>query len=178
MRLRRTRGYVVCLVVLAVVIGVGGLMRAQQQESPSAKYRTPAPLVRDLLYVAVPGVTLDDAHKNQIRVMWGGAGILVYDIALDYQLIKRIPTTGQEFTSINGARNYAGISVSIPAGLLYLQNRAVGVEAYDLLTEKRVWGNKVELCCDRAEVSPIDGMVLYAGGGGTSAYNGHERQDG
>jgi hypothetical protein len=167
MRLRKIVGYAISL---ALVTGTADLMRAQQQASPppspSAKYRTAPPLIRDLLYVAVPGITTGDGAFNDIKVTRGGVGILVYDIAHNYDLITRIPTTLQNYTAVRGPGNYSGMSVSIPAGLLYLTG-SFGIEAYDLLTEKLVWQRKPgDPCCDRAVVSPLDGMTLYVGQGG------------
>jgi hypothetical protein len=63
---------------------------------------------RHLLYVASPGV------RNYTE--FGGAGILVFDIAAGHRFVKRIPTldvpAGQE------PENVKGVALSAPLGLL------------------------------------------------------------
>jgi DNA-binding beta-propeller fold protein YncE len=116
--------------------------------------------------VAVPGITTGDGAANDIRVTRGGIGILVFDVAHNYDLLKRIPTSLQEYTAIRTPAEYSGITVSIPAGLLYVTG-PFGIEAYDLLTEKLVWQRKPgDPCCERPEIDPVTGMTLYVGQGG------------
>jgi hypothetical protein len=107
------------------------------------------PANRHLLYVAVPGV------RNYVE--FGGAGILVFDIADGHRFVKRIPTldvpAGQE------PENVKGVALSAPLGLLYVTTPK-RMFAIDLRTERIAWNREYEGGCDRMALSP-DGLLLY-----------------
>jgi len=104
---------------------------------------------RHLLYVAAPGV------RNYTE--FGGAGILVFDIADSHRFVKRIPTLavapGQD------PENVKGVALSAPLGLLYVTTPK-RMFALDLETERIVWNREYDGGCDRMALSP-DGMLLY-----------------
>jgi len=104
---------------------------------------------RHLLYVAAPGV------RNYTE--FGGAGILVFDIADGHRFVKRIPTldvpAGQE------PENVKGVALSAPLGLLYVTTPK-RMFALDLETERIVWNREYDGGCDRMALSP-DGLLLY-----------------
>jgi DNA-binding beta-propeller fold protein YncE len=104
---------------------------------------------RAYLYVATPGI------RNYVE--YGGVGVLVFDIADGYRLVRRIPT----FTLAPGQapENVKGIAASARTGLLYVStpNR---VAAFHLATDNQVWNRTYEGGCDRMALSP-DGRLLY-----------------
>ena len=104
---------------------------------------------RSLLYVATPGI------RNYVE--YGGVGLLVYDVAQGYQLVKRIPT----FEVVEGKppENVKGIAASAATGLVYISTPQ-RLAAFDLAGEKMAWNRTYEGGCDRMALSP-DGRVLY-----------------
>jgi DNA-binding beta-propeller fold protein YncE len=104
---------------------------------------------RSLLYVATPGI------RNYVE--YGGIGLLVYDVASGYKLVKRIPT----FEVVEGKppENVKGIAASAATGLVYISTPQ-RLAAFDLATEKMAWSRTYEGGCDRMALSP-DGRVLY-----------------
>jgi DNA-binding beta-propeller fold protein YncE len=107
------------------------------------------PRDQHLLYVAVPGV------RNYIE--YGGAGVLVYDIANGHRLVKRIPTL--PVPEGQAPENVKGIALSAHTGLLYVTTPK-RMFALDLSAERIVWNREYEGGCDRMALSP-DGTILY-----------------
>jgi NHL repeat len=120
-----------------------------------ARCAGPVPLVRPgqkeqhLLYVAEPGI------RNYVE--WGGVGVLVYDIADGFRLVRRIPTltapAGEEPEPIKGVCASAAtgkLFVSTPKRLL----------AIDLRTDALLWSRAYEAGCDRMSITP-DGTAIY-----------------
>jgi hypothetical protein len=104
---------------------------------------------RHLLYVAAPGV------RNYTE--FGGAGILVFDIAAGHRFVKRIPTL--DVPAGQDPENVKGVALSAPLGLLYVTTPK-RMFALDLETERIVWNKEYEGGCDRMALSP-DGLLLY-----------------
>jgi len=105
--------------------------------------------INKYLYVAVPGI------RDYLE--YGGHGILVYDIADNYRLVKRIPTGGLK---ANGTpSNVKGVAVSIATNSIYITTLEA-LQRIDLATEKVVWEKKYEGGCDRLSISP-DGKTIY-----------------
>jgi len=101
------------------------------------------------LYVAVPGI------RNYLE--YGGHGILVYDIADNYRLVKRIPTSGLKADGTPS--NVKGVAVSLATNSIYITTLEA-LQRVDLSTEKIVWEKQYEGGCDRLSISP-DGKVIY-----------------
>jgi DNA-binding beta-propeller fold protein YncE len=101
------------------------------------------------LYVAVPGI------RNYLE--YGGHGILVFDIADNYKLVKRIPTGGLKDDGTPS--NVKGVGVSIATNSIYISTLEA-LQRVDLATEKVVWEKRYEGGCDRFSVSP-DGKTIY-----------------
>ena len=123
---------------------LGGLALAVHALRPAADERS-------LLYVAVPGI------RNYTE--WGGLGVLVYDIADGYRLLRRIPAP---ILGRGGSvENVKGICASAVAGggRLYVStvNRLL---AYDLRTDALLWNREYEKGCDRMAITP-DGSAIY-----------------
>lgn len=122
------------LVSLALLLAAGQHALAQEKH---------------FLYVAVPGI------RNYVE--YGGIGILVFDIDNGYRFVKRIPTwvvpPGKQ------PENVKGIAASAQTGKLYVStmNR---LAAFDVYSEKKVWGRPYEGGCDRMAISR-DGQTLY-----------------
>jgi len=105
--------------------------------------------VKKYLYVAVPGI------RDYLE--YGGHGILVYDIADNYRLVKRIPTQGLK---ANGTpSNVKGVAVSLATNSIYITTLEA-LQRIDLATEKILWEKKFEGGCDRLSISP-DGKTIY-----------------
>lgn len=105
--------------------------------------------VTKYLYVAVPGI------RDYLE--YGGHGILVYDIADNYRLIKRIPTGGLKANSTPS--NVKGVAVSLATNSIYITTLEA-LQRIDLATEKIVWEKKYDGGCDRLSLSP-DGKTIY-----------------
>lgn len=101
------------------------------------------------LYVAVPGI------RDYLE--YGGHGILVYDIADNYRLVKRIPTGGLKADGTPS--NVKGVAVSLATNSIYVSTLEA-LQRIDLATEKIVWEKKYDGGCDRLSMSP-DGKTIY-----------------
>jgi len=101
------------------------------------------------LYVAVPGI------RDYLE--YGGHGILVYDKADNYRLVKRIPTGGLKADGTPS--NVKGVAVSLATNSIYVTTLEA-LQRIDLATEKIVWEKKYEGGCDRLSISP-DGKTIY-----------------
>jgi DNA-binding beta-propeller fold protein YncE len=104
---------------------------------------------RHLLYVAVPGV------RNYLE--FGGAGVLVYDIANGHRLVKRIPTLA--VPQGEAPENVKGIALGAERRLLYVTTPK-RMFALDLEREAIAWNREYEGGADRMALSP-DGATLY-----------------
>ncbi|HEY5748609.1 MAG TPA: hypothetical protein VIU12_21210 [Chryseolinea sp.] len=105
--------------------------------------------VSQYLYVAVPGI------RDYLE--YGGHGILVYDKADNYRLVKRIPTGGLKADGTPS--NVKGVAVSLATNSIYVTTLEA-LQRIDLATEKVVWEKKYEGGCDRLSISP-DGKIIY-----------------
>jgi DNA-binding beta-propeller fold protein YncE len=132
---------------LAVVLGLAAagvaLFSASARRADASKGE------RRLLYVATPGI------RNYVE--YGGVGILVYDVANGYELVKRIPTF--DVPAGKAPENVKGIAASAATGLVYISTPQ-RLAAFDLASEKPAWNRTYEGGCDRMALSP-DGRVLY-----------------
>jgi len=121
--------------------------------SPSLKKNITPPYeyarVNKYLYVATPGI------RNYLE--YGGHGILVYDIADNYKLVKRIPTGGLKADGTPS--NVKGVAVSLATNSIYITTLEA-LQRIDLATEKMVWEKTYEGGCDRLSLSP-DGKTIY-----------------
>lgn len=106
-----------------------------------------------LLYVAVPGI------RNYLE--WGGAGILVYDMDDDHDLVKRIPVSYLDEKDAPGKapENVKGICASAKTKRLYVST-LTRLACLDLLTDKLLWVRRYEGGCDRMSITP-DGKKIY-----------------
>ena len=104
---------------------------------------------RHLLYVAEPGI------RNYVE--WGGVGILVYDIANGFRLVKRIPTlaarAGKEPEAIKG------ICANAATGSLYVSTPK-RLFSIDVRTDAVRWNREYDAGCDRMSITP-DGTAIY-----------------
>lgn len=103
---------------------------------------------RRLLYVVAPGI------RNYLE--FGGAGILVFDMAHGHKFVKRIDTTASK---IEKPENIKGACASEATSRLYFTT-PTRLYCFDLLTEKIVWEKKLPGGCDRMSMTP-DGKWLY-----------------
>jgi len=117
--------------------------------SPQKATNLTEPKSTHYLYVAVPGI------RDYLE--YGGHGILVYDIADNYRLVKRIATGGLKADSTPS--NVKGVAVSLATNSIYITTLEA-LQRIDLATEKIVWEKKYEGGCDRLSVSP-DGKTIY-----------------
>lgn len=101
------------------------------------------------LYVAVPGI------RNYLE--YGGHGILVYDKADNYRLVKRIPTRGLK--SDGTPSNVKGVAVSLATNSIYITTLEA-LQRIDLASEEIVWEKQYDGGCDRLAMSP-DGKTIY-----------------
>ena len=128
------------------------LMVTLSWSQSSQKSNTPvveSAQVKRYLYVAVPGI------RNYLE--YGGHGILVYDIADNYRLLKRIPTSGLKADGTPS--NVKGVAVSLATNSIYITTLEA-LQRIDLSTEKILWEKKYEGGCDRLSIAP-DGKVIY-----------------
>ena len=100
------------------------------------------------LYVATPGI------RNYLE--FGGAGILVFDVAKDYAFVKRIPTSASTEAK---PENIKGICACAATKKLYFTT-LTRLYCMDLVTEKTLWGKTLPGGCDRMAISP-DGKILF-----------------
>ncbi|AHG88943.1 hypothetical protein J421_1406 [Gemmatirosa kalamazoonensis] len=104
---------------------------------------------RSLLYVAVPGI------RNYTE--WGGVGLLVYDIADGFRLLRRIPAP--ILGKGGSVENVKGICASAAAGRVYVST-ITRLLAYDLRTDRLLWNREYERGCDRMAITP-DGSAIW-----------------
>lgn len=104
---------------------------------------------RHLLYVAEPGI------RNYVE--WGGVGVLVYDIADGFRLVKRIATLTPP--SGENAEAVKGVCASAATGKLYLSTPK-RLLCIDLRTDALLWNRAYEAGCDRMSITP-DGATIY-----------------
>lgn len=104
---------------------------------------------RHLLYVAEPGI------RNYVE--WGGVGILVYDVADNFRLVRRIPTIPP--AEGGSTENVKGVCASAATGRIYVSTikRLVCI---DLTTDALLWNREYEGGCDRMSITP-DGRTIY-----------------
>lgn len=103
---------------------------------------------KQLLYVVTPGI--------RDLTQFGGAGILVFDIADNHKFIKRIETTASKESK---PRNIKGVCASAVTGKLYFTTPEQ-LYCIDLITEKQLWNAAPLNGCDRMSITP-DGKILY-----------------
>jgi len=111
---------------------------------------------RRLLYVALPGGSAGGQFSSEMN----GQGIIVLDVARNFEFVKRIPT----FNTAAAARpaEAAGIAASPATNMIYLAMRG-RLAAFDLATDQKVWDNTYDgMCCERQEITP-DGLTIVAG---------------
>jgi len=111
---------------------------------------------RRLLYVALPGGSAGGQFSSEMN----GQGIIVLDVARNFEFVKRIPT----FNTAAAARpaEAAGIAASPATNMIYLAMRG-RLTAFDLATDQKVWDNTYDgFCCERQEITP-DGLTIVAG---------------
>jgi DNA-binding beta-propeller fold protein YncE len=132
----------VAIALIATLSSARLLSRESSSDDSAAK-------VKRYLYVATPGI------RDYLE--YGGHGILVYDIADNYKLVKRISTGGLKADGTPS--NVKGVAVSLATNSIYVTTLEA-LQRIDLATEKIVWEKKFEGGCDRLSVSP-DGKVIY-----------------
>jgi DNA-binding beta-propeller fold protein YncE len=135
------------MILLGIVLIFTAAWTPRVQQT-TIKVAEPAKVSR-YLYVAVPGI------RNYLE--YGGHGILVYDIADNYRLVKRIPTGGLKADGTPS--NVKGVAVSLATNSIYITTLEA-LQRVDLATEKIVWEKKYDGGCDRLSISP-DGKVIY-----------------
>jgi len=102
-----------------------------------------------LLYVAEPGI------RNYVE--WGGVGVLVYDIAKRFRIVRRIPTLLTPPGDSPEAMK--GICASAATGKLYVSTPR-RLLCIDLRTDALLWNRTYEAGCDRMSITP-DGSTIY-----------------
>jgi DNA-binding beta-propeller fold protein YncE len=102
-----------------------------------------------LLYVASPGI------RNE--VVWGGKGVLVYDIDRGHAFVRRIASPFDDPGGV--VENVKGIAASAVSRRLYVSTIR-RLAAMDLLTDQWLWVRSYEGGCDRMAITP-DGRKLY-----------------
>jgi len=130
--------------MLMVVAAAWSPVHRENSVAPGRSYE-----VKQYLYVAVPGI------RNYLE--YGGHGILVYDMADNYRLVKRIPTRGLKEDGTPS--NVKGVAVSLATNSIYITTLEA-LQRIDLASEKIVWEKKYEGGCDRLAMSP-DGKIIY-----------------
>jgi DNA-binding beta-propeller fold protein YncE len=117
--------------------------------SESAAFTLETEEEQHLLYVAEPGI------RNYVE--WGGVGVLVYDIANGFRLVRRIPTT--TVTAGESPEAVKGVCASGATGKLYVSTpkRLVCI---DLRTDAVLWNRTYDAGCDRMSITP-DGATIY-----------------
>ena len=139
-------------IFLLLLCGALVILTASWSPSPekraSSKISAPAK-TQQYLYVAVPGI------RNYLE--YGGHGILVFDMANDHRLVKRIPTGGLKADGTPS--NVKGVAVSLATNSIYVTTLEA-LQRIDLATEKIIWEKTYEGGCDRLSMSP-DGKLLY-----------------
>ncbi len=109
--------------------------------------RADAQLTR-LLYVVCPGV------RDYLE--FGGAGILVFDIAAGHKFVKRISTDASKPVK---PRNVKGVVASAATKKLHFTTPE-SLYCVDLVSEKTHWAKELPQGCDRLSATP-DGKTLF-----------------
>lgn len=107
-----------------------------------------APADGQYLYVIAPGV------RNYLE--YGGAGILVFDVAENHKFVRRIETPASRREQ---PENIKGVCASAAAGRLYFST-PTRLFAIDLIAEQPLWEKELPQGCDRMSITP-DGRCLY-----------------
>ena len=108
------------------------------------------PQERHLLYAAVPDSDAD--ADRSIR-------LLVFDIANDHRLVKRIPLWPA--AAAGEAETVRGIAAHAPSRRVYVSTTK-RLAAIDLVTDRIIWEKNYDgHCCERMAISP-DGETIYA----------------
>ena len=107
-----------------------------------------APKVQRHLYVVCPGI------RNY--PVFGGAGILVFDMDAGHKFVKRIATPASEEPKPD---NIKGVCACAATGRLYFTTRSK-LYGVDLVTGKTLWGKALPNGTDRMSITP-DGKTLY-----------------
>src|SRR5262245_6212204 len=127
-----------------------------QAERAAARARGLSRPEKRLVYVALPGGSAGGQFSSEMN----GQGIIVLDVARNFEFVKRIPT----FNTAAAARpaEAAGIAASPATNMIYLAMRG-RLAAFDLATDQKVWDNTYDgMCCERQEITP-DGLTIVAG---------------
>jgi DNA-binding beta-propeller fold protein YncE len=123
---------------------------------------------RRYLYAALPGV------GGGSNVIYGGVGILIFDIDNGHKFVRRVPLQGAPPPLGRGGapsqESVKGIAAHAGTARLYVSTSR-RLAAYDLLTDKLVWEQSYEnRGVDRVAVTP-DGKTLYAPGLGAPKWH-------
>src|SRR5947207_5596040 len=111
---------------------------------------------RRLVYVALPG----GSAGGQFSSTMNGQGIVVLDVARNFEFVKRIPTFNTAAAATPA--EVAGIAASPATNMIYLAMRG-RLAAFDLATDQKVWENTYDgMCCEREEITP-DGLTIVVG---------------
>ena len=111
--------------------------------------KPPRAAEQHLLYVALPGIRAD--------LIYGGAGILVFDMDNSYKFVRRIPTRPADARGNPDAMK--GICANAATHRLYFSTPK-SLTCIDLLTDKIVWTKTYPGGCDRMSMSP-DGKTIF-----------------
>src|SRR5262245_57337048 len=136
---KRKAGMVLALLLafLAFVVAPAGLPAAEPKGEE-----------QHLLYVAAPGI------RNDLE--FGGAGILVFDMARDHAFLRRIETPASR---LDKPENMKGICACAATRKLYFTT-PTKLYCLDLLTDKTLLEKALPGGCDRMSITP-DGKALY-----------------
>ena len=127
-----------------------------QAERATARARGLNRPERRLLYVALPGGSAGGQFSSEMN----GQGIIVLDVARNFEFVKRIPTFNTAAAATPA--EVAGIAASPATNMIYLAMRG-RLAAFDLATDQKVWDNTYDgMCCERQEITP-DGLTIVAG---------------
>ena len=107
------------------------------------------PAEQHLLYVTTPGIRAD--------LIYGGSGILVYDVDNGHKFVRRIPTRPAGASGNTDAMK--GVCASAVTKRLYFCTPK-SLSCLDLLTDKILWEKAYAEGCDRMSISP-DGKTIY-----------------
>jgi DNA-binding beta-propeller fold protein YncE len=137
------------LLLLIMLVSVALAAWRSRHSDVSFSVATDVQKTKQYLYVAVPGV------RNYLE--YGGHGILVYDMAANHRLVKRIPARGLKKDGTPS--NVKGVAVSVATNCIYISTLEA-LQCVDLESEKILWEKTYEGGCDRMAISP-DGKTIY-----------------
>lgn len=92
-----------------------------------------------LVYVALPG----GSAGGQFSSTMNGQGIVVLDVARNFEFVKRIPTFNTAAAATPA--EVAGIAASPATNMIYLAMRG-RLAAFDLATDQKVWKTPMTGC--------------------------------